>query len=224
MVTIARLFLLATLASSVPVRAEEPSASPVVPAAAARSAAEWRLLARDLARPQGPERAAAEKAVAGLADADVKALVSALRGDRDRLIAGSILHGMGSRALSPLLDLLQDPDLSVRAAGLVVDAAGPGMVEAAPRLLACLRSRSDVRLYCGQALVKLSGPAAKKHVPALVEALSDPDADVRAYAATALGLVGKGASGAKTALQTAAKDADPAVRAAALKALGRLRG
>ena len=59
------------------------------------------------------------------------------------------------------------------------------------------------------------GAAAKEAVPALAKALQDPDEDVRAEAAWALGAMGPAAAGAAEALSKALDDGDHLVCAAA---------
>ncbi len=59
-------------------------------------------------------------------------------------------------------------------------------------------------------------------VPALVDALSNPDATVREHAADALGHLGPDADGAAEALAKAAGDSDQTVRVTAVSALGQL--
>jgi HEAT repeat protein len=98
---------------------------------------------------------------------------------------GRVYSGMAGKApsLAPLLEALKDKDLMVR-----VDAASaiPRTKEMVPQLLTALKNEpKEARLEIIHVL-ELIGPGARAAVPALVEALKDPDVVVRHSAADAL--------------------------------------
>jgi HEAT repeat protein len=79
-----------------------------------------------------------------------------------------------------------------------------------------------VRFHIAEALGQI-GPNAVGAVPALADALKDPDEDVRFHAAEALGKIGPNAAGAVPALADALnKDRAIAVRQSAAYALGKI--
>jgi HEAT repeat protein len=106
----------------------------------------------------------------------------------------------------------------------VLGELGPQSTEAVPVLVEHLRKaeHADIRSRLAHALARI-GPGASAAVPALGEALGDPDADVREAAAYALSTVGPAAREAEHALRLALNDADPKVRFRASKALQKLR-
>ena len=135
-----------------------------------------------------------------------------------RALAAEVLGNLGRQdSLLPLCDLLGDPDPDVR----VVAARSLGRIGdagATQPLLATLPSRRTVPAHVvATALTRLGTPAQG----ALLAALDDPRAPVRATAAEVLGLIG--AVGATVRVESALR-ADPAVevRISAARSLGRL--
>jgi HEAT repeat protein len=91
-------------------------------------------------------------------------------------------------------------------------------------MIADLKSTDpDVR-YTATSVLKSYGPEARSAVPALTEALRDPNRNVRIGAAYALADIGPDAKTAVPALQSASKDIDKDVRDAAEYALKQLQG
>jgi HEAT repeat protein len=82
---------------------------------------------------------------------------------------------------------------------------------------AAVRARAAVNLS------HIPANQAKDAVPALVEALEDPSAEVRRYAALTLISFGPAADAAIPALARATEDDDPGVRQLAAKALQRIQ-
>jgi len=83
------------------------------------------------------------------------------------------------------------------------------------------RSNFDERPKAAWALRQI-GPDAKAAVPLLIEALKDPNEELRREAATALGFIAYEAKEAIPALIAAAEDPSPRVRFSAIGALGAL--
>ena len=113
----------------------------------------------------------------------------------------------------------QDADVALKAYRAVAH-SGSEQVDVATTALAG-------RLGDGDALQRDALTAAfhrfgASAVPALVAALSDPDASVREHAADALGHLGEDAEGAVPALANLAQDEVAAVRLSAVSALGQL--
>ncbi|WP_433050818.1 HEAT repeat domain-containing protein [Dactylosporangium sp. CS-033363] len=135
-----------------------------------------------------------------------------------RALAAEVLGNLGRKdALLPLCDLLGDPDADVR----VVAARSLGRIGdagATQPLLATLPSRRTVPAHVVATALTRLGTAAQG---ALLAALDDPRAPIRACAAEVLGLIG--AAGATVRVESALR-ADPAVevRVAAARTLGRL--
>ena len=91
-----------------------------------------------------------------------------------------------------------------------------------PELIADLKSSQEKdRVIAVRLLQQRQGDAAET-VPALIEALKDPEADVRWGAAIGLGYFGDRATAAIPALQAAQGDRDARVREAAGVALSRI--
>jgi HEAT repeat protein len=153
---------------------------------------------------------------------DVPELVRWVSRDGRRRVVSRILAQMGPKAIPPLMKLLDDPELRIRAGGLLFGFVGPGQSRLAPQLLDCVRSKPEVKHYCGQSLVKAMSPKADGQTRGLLAALKDKDADVRYYAAASLGQAGIGGRGVPSALAALLKDPDPRLRAVAVEALGRL--
>ncbi|UWP81474.1 HEAT repeat domain-containing protein [Dactylosporangium fulvum] len=135
-----------------------------------------------------------------------------------RAQAAEVLGNLGRKdALLPLCDLLADPDPDVR----VVAARSLGRIGdpgATQPLLAALASRRTVPAQVVATALTRLGSGAQT---ALLAALDDPRAPVRATAAEVLGLVG--AVGATVRVESALR-ADPSieVRVRAARTLGRL--
>lgn len=120
--------------------------------------------------------------------------------------------------LRPLVDD-EHPDVAIKAYRAVANTGRPEAAEALTQRLG--HGAALQRDALTTALHRL-GEAA---VPALTAALGDPDAEVRAHAAEALGhLGGPDADPAAAALEAAALDTDADVRLAAVSALGQLTG
>ena len=143
----------------------------------------------------------------------------------DRKHAAETLGHLGSAAkdaVPHLVELLKDPEETVRAAAADAFKIGPSAAVVVPRLAELLRNPiAGVRGAAADALGKI-GPAAKDAVPHLVELLKDPSEDVRRAAADALGEIGPAAKDAVPLLVELLKDRDVAVRRAAADALGKI--
>jgi len=135
-----------------------------------------------------------------------------------RALAAEVLGNLGRKdALLPLCDLLNDHDADVR----VVAARSLGRIGdagATQPLLATLPGRRPIPAHVVATALTRLGTAAQG---ALLAALDDPRAPVRACAAEVLGLIG--AAGATVRVESALR-ADPVVevRIAAARTLGRL--
>ena len=157
--------------------------------------------------------------------------------------ASRALSRLGRRATGDLLGVIGHPDPGVRLGVVEVlgESGNPGAAGPLVRLLGTEKNR-DVRMAAALALGNTGDAGA---VPALVQALQDPDKYVRFGAATALGKLGwQPAGGDERALLLmardewdslpplggravhpvlwATRDADPAVRARAVDILGSL--
>lgn len=119
-----------------------------------------------------------------------KALDSATRFAALEALAGSASSASG---LAPqLVPLLSDPDSKVRREAVVVLDASGGARQAIPGLVALLEDKAqpqEVRLAVAETLGHL-GSEGRAAVPALVQAASDEDGDMREAAALALGDLG----------------------------------
>ena len=139
----------------------------------------------------------------------------------DRLEAIALLAGQGDAgSAAQLTEMLADPRWRVRraAADALVRCAAPG-----PALHAILeamrRGFRDLGLLNG--VLRVLALTSLPVVPALIEFLNAADADLRIYAAQALGE--RGDTSAVPALLNCLADADVNVRAHAIEALGKLR-
>jgi len=134
-----------------------------------------------------------------------------------RLDAVYELGNIGSAAVPTLVDLLEDPAMSVRlVATRKLGDIGPQAELAIPALINILkRSNSFMTVPITHALGNIGAPA----IPALARALKDSDAGFRARAAEALGEAGGVAASAVPDLILALKDSDPYVRSSAATAL-----
>ncbi|HEY2783686.1 MAG TPA: HEAT repeat domain-containing protein [Fimbriiglobus sp.] len=88
-------------------------------------------------------------------------------------------------------------------------------------LLTDMKGKSEKDKLIAVRLLPQKGDPAQT-VPALIEALKDPDTDIRISAAIGLGSLGDKAKDAIPALQTAARDRDARVREAVGKAIKRI--
>jgi len=152
---------------------------------------------------------------------------------RNRRVAAAALGFAGDpRALDPLLRATEseDPDVSDNALiglGLLSRPAAPGHPPIYPPLeplLSLLESSQDPArrtnvAYAVKRAVE-AGARADGAAPALLRALSDPEAGVRVQVAAALGALG--GEGVVKGLRLALSDGDPVVRASAAYSLGRL--
>ena len=158
--------------------------------------------------------------------------------DALRLLAGNRTADV---PVSPLVKALKDPDPQIRwAAATALGGLGPKARSAVPQLLEALKDHTkandahfcyqflgmpgmrigDVRMAAVSALGAADAPEA---VGPIIEALLDPDADMRACAAMAFEYVKVDAPDAGPALLAALKDASPSVRCYAAVALGTIR-
>lgn len=158
---------------------------------------------------------------------DVPGLVTALRAEdwRVRLDAAEDLGLIGAEAraaVPSLVEALHDPEGKVRvhAAEALARLDPAGGTDWQTVLRAGLKERAgSVRRAAAEALGNL-GTDARAAVPALAEALTDPDLRVRWAVADALGQLGPPARAAVPALVEALSDPELPIRIAALDALG----
>ena len=162
------------------------------------------------------------------AESAVPALVPMLRssGLEEREMAARSLGAIGSPAAIAIPDLLSAMEAKRIPLGIAVPALvalGHAPVEAVPLLIAQLRAstNSPVPLDSVRCL-GLIGPPAAPAVPALIDALQDPESRTRAPVAFALGQIGPNASNAVPALTRALSDEWWYVRENAAIALGKL--
>lgn len=133
-------------------------------------------------------------------------------------------------AARALVELDPDPEIARPIIKKVMDGASPEVLHAAmdaiaslgektlPRMIEALEA-PEVRARAAAIIARI-GPKAKRGVPALVEALEDPDPETRNEVLFALASIGPGAEGAVPAVAKALGDADMNVRYAACYALG----
>ena len=141
-------------------------------------------------------------------------------------------------AVPTLIQALQDPDVQVRANAIyaldsivcALDSIGESTKDAVSALMLLLKDQ-NVRLHALKciraiALRQIGTPEAVKvaegAVPALIQALQDPDIQVRANAIYALDFIGESATDAVPALILLLKDLNEDVRLHALEALGQI--
>src|SRR5262249_47897844 len=95
--------------------------------------------------------------------------------------------------LSPLVELVKDPDDQVRLLALMaLGGAGPDAAPATDAISAALAARDpEVRRFAARALGRI-GPAARRARPALTRLLEDRDSALRAAASVALDQIGTG--------------------------------
>lgn len=152
----------------------------------------------------------AEALIALLDDPDWRVRMDAAR---------TIEHFPSPGAVKPLLRLLHDKHSEVRQAAAQYGIRGLG-TPAIPLLEPLLAGGNpDTRTGAAIALGRLMSI---ESVPALVHALEDPTATVRAAAATSLGAIGGGTDDTDVALIAALSDENDDVRAVAAGAPGQL--
>src|SRR5437016_5711603 len=101
-------------------------------------------------------------------------------------------HMSRDKAFRQLLSQLADPDPHVRADAIVqVEEFPPENPMVVPALIRCLQADPDswVRA-CAANTLGTTRPAALDAVPALIQALKDPDSIVREWSANALDFIG----------------------------------
>lgn len=189
-----------------------PAAAPAIP-----------LLIDALSEDSGLVAAFAEDALEAIGAPARIALIAALShpSAHKRSNAAGVLGRLADAADVPALTkALADPEQAVRkAAGKALAATAPGSAELARALK---DTRPEVRRA---AALGLHDEKARRedHLPALLAALqSDPDADVRAEAAAALGLEKPSAASVRALAEAAGKEPEKLARAQAVIALGRI--
>ncbi|MBN2474576.1 MAG: HEAT repeat domain-containing protein [Pirellulales bacterium] len=158
-----------------------------------------------------------------LAKEVIPRLIDALKAPAPRLRAA---------AARALIDLDPDPEVVRPLMKKAMDDASPEMLndvmhalsglgeEAVPRLIGALGAK-EVRARAAAILARI-GPPAKAAVPALIEALSDENAETRGEILLALAAIGPEAKAAVPAAGKALQDEDMNVRYAACYALGQI--
>lgn len=204
------------MAHALSIRAQAPAQAPAA-AVQPRTGAELISALRD----RSPEvRAAAQKTLLAADKTLIAGILATGTNHRSREIAVKVVVRIGAKAVPALLGLLDDPQAGPLAGNALFQVIGAESSGRIPEMLACLRAKPAVARYCGEILVKLSGPKAASHAPLLAKALGDGDDSVRVYTAAALGRMGAGARAAVPALAKALADESSAVRLQAAKALG----
>lgn len=161
----------------------------------------------------------AANALVRIGSPTVPVLIEALK-DKDfyvRKKAAWALGEIGDRgAVSPLIKMMGDKnkDVCVSAANALIAIGSP----AVPPLIKLLSDKKNAH----DAAIALSLIDDKRVVPALIEALKDPDWRVRSDAASGLGMKGHEAEPAIPFLIEALKDENWVVRSIAAKALGEI--
>jgi len=145
------------------------------------------------------------------------ALMPFLKDESLELDAANALGNIAdTRAAGPILERLKDPELQFRQRGVwALQRMGASAV---PVLVAALKSSNANQRRC--AAEGMIGTHAPDSVPALEQALSDPDDQVRMFAAEALGW--KGNTRALNALVAALRDKSWRVADAATDALAEI--
>lgn len=172
-------------------------------------------------RDRNPEvRAAAQKTLMAADKALIAGILATGTNHRSREFSAAVVTRIGPKAVPALMELLDDPQAGPLAGRVLFQVAGGESSGRIPEFLACLRTKPAVSRYCGDILVKLSGPKTASHAALLAKAFGDADVTVRTYAAVALGRMGPGARTAVPALAKALTDESSAVRLQSAKALG----
>jgi HEAT repeat protein len=179
-----------------------------------------------------PDRTVRQSALRGLArlgPAAQGAILAALD-DREPAVQATALQMLPAvkveakkavprlRALAEKAENEQVREAAVLALGRL---GGPEAEAAIGKVLAC--DNSLTRKACLQHLARKKS-ATKEHVPALIKALADPDADVRALAVHVLGSLGGDARSALPAVEKLQKDDDERVRKLAARAVEQIKG
>lgn len=122
---------------------------------------------------------------------------------------------MGPSILDDVSGAVERGELTSQTASRIVVGMGPSL---RPRVLAMLQhDQPSVRAMACLALGQWTDDAA--FLPTLIPVLQDPAAEVRAAAATSIGLRGNVAQSAQDPLMQLAQDPDPTARSAALRSL-----
>jgi HEAT repeat protein len=169
------------------------------------------------------------------AQAAIPALIATF-GDAEHATANApaALSSMGLAVVSPLLELLNDPQTAPHAraaAARALGGIGPRASVAVPRLIEAMHDRREpTKTDGGDVYYPVSfaaigalgaiGPEAKEATAPLAEFLADPNPWVRSTAAEALGNIGPGAAAAVPALTVALRDTHEELPCRAAKALG----
>lgn len=209
--------------------------------------AERQALRAALGDPDAGVRAEAALALGRRADESAKPALLALLTDTSQVARWAAAHALDALPLSAsdgdaLVPLLGAEDAFVRGfAAHALGRLGPAAAPAVPALVERLREGGRQRRLVARALARV-GPPARVAVPDLVralepraprparhrrpaglsEAVGDPDLQVRAEAARALGWVGAGSPEASSALLASLDDEEELLRAMACRALARL--
>lgn len=169
-------------------------------------------------------------AVAGLgerSDASVVALVAArLTSDKDAFVRKAAAYALGSfsgtERTKALLVALKDKDAEVRGAAAVSLGDHADAAAVAPLAVALSDKSAFVRAQTARAL-GVNGRAATQSVPSLISLVaSDPDAEVKRQAATALGSIGD--RSALPALEQASRNYDSHLAHAARDSIRMIEG
>ena len=155
----------------------------------------------------------------------VPSLVYALLNDEDTVVKGSVIGALartGSASVTALLDILADPIHPESTRGHAAWALAFIGPEAAPYLENAIKSESiDVRCAAVGAIAHLAQDRGDERAyQILIETLTDPDPNVRAETASAIGKLAY--LPAIPHLIIALKDTDGEVRRTAVTALGKL--
>jgi hypothetical protein len=128
------------------------------------------------------------------------------------------------KSVTQLTQMLESDDSIKQVQGAFgLSQLGSQAKDAAPALVAALKSRhTSVREHAALALGTIS-PEAEVAVPALTEALRDSEMTVRRQAAIALGRLGPEARSGLPALQKASRDPDRLVREAVRQAVSQIK-
>jgi HEAT repeat protein len=139
---------------------------------------------------------------------DPAALVQQLKSP-DSAVSGAAsldIIRLGAPAVPALVDLLRDPDPTMRALAARTFWGMGARAEGAASALAEALKDADPRVRVGAAMaLDNMGPPAAPAVQALMAALRDSNPEVRQWAARALGSIGPAAEPAVPALQKVAK-------------------